>query len=48
MEGKILVVYFSATGGTAALAKTLAEAIGSDLYEIRPETPYTQIGRAHV
>ena len=38
---KKLVAYFSASGVTAGVAKTLAEAAGADLYEIRPETPYT-------
>ncbi len=38
---KSLVAYFSASGVTAALASRLAEAIGADTYEIRPETPYT-------
>ena len=38
---KTLVTYFSASGVTARLAKTLAEAIDADLFEIRPETPYT-------
>lgn len=38
---KPLVAYFSATGVTAAVAKHLAEAAGADLYEIRPEVPYT-------
>lgn len=38
---KKLVAYFSASGVTAAAAKALAEAAGADLYEIRPETPYT-------
>ncbi|MBQ5411944.1 MAG: NAD(P)H-dependent oxidoreductase, partial [Oscillospiraceae bacterium] len=38
---KALVTYFSASGVTAALAKRLADAIGADVYEIRPETPYT-------
>lgn len=37
---KILVAYFSASGVTAAVAKTLAEAAGADLYEIKPEAPY--------
>lgn len=37
-----LVAYFSASGTTAAAAKTLAEAAGADLYEIRPQTPYTR------
>jgi len=35
-----LVTYFSATGGTAKLAKTVSEAAGAALYEIRPEVPY--------
>lgn len=39
---KQLVAYFSASGVTAAVAKTLAEAAGADLYEIRPRTPYTR------
>jgi flavodoxin len=39
--GKVLVAYFSASGVTAALSKRLAEAIGADLFEIKPETPYT-------
>lgn len=38
---KTLVAYFSASGVTAELAKNLADAIGADLYEIQPETPYT-------
>lgn len=38
---KILVAYFSAGGTTAATAKGLAQASGADLYEIRPEVPYT-------
>ena len=38
---KALVTYFSAGGVTAKLADRLASAIGADLYEIRPETPYT-------
>ena len=39
---RTLVAYFSATGITAAAAKQLAETAGADLYEIRPETPYTK------
>lgn len=39
---KILVAYFSASGVTAKVAKTLAKAAGADLYEIKPEVPYTQ------
>ena len=40
-KGKILVAYFSATGHTKTLAETAAKALGADLYEIRPEQPYT-------
>ena len=39
---KILVAYFSASGTTARVAKNLAEAAGADLYEIKPDQPYTQ------
>ena len=39
---KTLVAYFSASGTTAKLAKNLAEVARADLYEIRPETPYTR------
>lgn len=38
---KKLVAYFSASGVTATAAKTLAEAAGANLYEIRPAVPYT-------
>ena len=38
---KTLVAYFSASGVTAKLAHTLSDTIGADLYEIRPEVPYT-------
>ena len=37
-----LVAYFSASGVTAKAAEVLAEAAGADLYEIRPEVPYTR------
>jgi flavodoxin len=39
---KVLVAYFSASGVTAKLAERLANAIGADLHEIKPETPYTE------
>ena len=39
---KKLVAYFSASGTTAAVAKALSEAAGADLYEIKPQTPYTR------
>ncbi len=38
---KILTVYFSAEGTTAKAAAELAVAVGSDLFEIRPQKPYT-------
>ena len=38
---KTLVAYFSASGETARLAQTLAQAARADLYEIRPAQPYT-------
>lgn len=38
---KALVVYFSATGNTKAVAETLTELTGADIYEIVPEQPYT-------
>lgn len=37
---KRLVAYFSASGVTAKLAKTLAAAANADLYEIEPAVPY--------
>ncbi len=40
-EQKILVAYFSATGTTAKVAERLAQATGGDLFEIKPEQPYT-------
>ena len=38
---KTFVAYFSASGETARLAKTLAQAAGGDLYAIVPEQAYT-------
>ena len=38
---KSLVAYFSASGSTRKLADTLAEAVGADVYEIKPATRYT-------
>lgn len=38
---KTLVAYFSASGETARLARTLANATGGDLHEIVPAEPYT-------
>lgn len=42
MEGKkVLVAYFSATGTTAGVAEKLAKVTQADLFEIKPEQPYT-------
>jgi len=38
---KILVAYFSASGVTANVAKTLAQAAQADIFEIKPKVPYT-------
>ncbi len=38
---KVLVAYFSASGVTAKVAEELAKAEKADLYEIRPQVPYT-------
>ena len=39
---KTLVAYFSAESGrTASVAKSLASAVGADLFEIKPEKPYS-------
>ncbi len=38
---RILVAYFSASGTTASVAKTLATAANADIYEIKPAKPYT-------
>lgn len=39
--GKALVVYFSATGTTEAVAQTIAEVVGAECFQIVPETVYT-------
>ncbi len=39
---KVLVAYFSASGVTKAAAERLAKAVGADLFEIKPKTPYTK------
>lgn len=38
---KALVAYFSASGVTARLAKTLSQAVDGDLFEICPSEPYS-------
>ncbi len=40
-QGKFLMAYFSCTGNTKSLAETTAKVLNADVYEIRPETPYT-------
>lgn len=40
-EGNVMVIYFSATGNTKAVAEVIATATDGELYEIVPETPYT-------
>lgn len=42
MSKKMLVAYFSASGVTAKAARKLSEAAGADLYEIKPEIPYSK------
>ena len=38
---KKLIVYFSASGVTGKVARKLADEAGADLFEIKPEQPYT-------
>lgn len=38
---RTLVLYFSATGNTKAVAEKIAELTGADIYEIVPAEPYT-------
>ncbi len=38
---KILVVYYSATGSTKAVAETIADTANADIFEITPVNPYT-------
>ena len=42
MDKKILVAYFSCSGITARVAKFVANFVEAELFEIKPETPYTQ------
>lgn len=44
---KTLVVYFSCTGTTEAVAQTVAEQLGADLFAIEPEQPYTEADLAY-
>ena len=38
---EILVAYFSPTGTTAKVARTIADEVKADLFEIKPAKPYT-------
>ena len=40
-SGNVLVVYYSATGNTEAVAQTIASATGGELFELEPVEPYT-------
>ncbi|MEA4816991.1 MAG: flavodoxin [Lachnospiraceae bacterium] len=40
-DGKTLVVYFSATGSTEAVAGYIAEELNADMFKIIPANPYT-------
>ena len=41
MSKKTLVAYFSCTGTTKKVAEAIADVKGADIYEIKPEVPYT-------
>lgn len=40
-DGKILVVYYSATGNTEAVAQKIANNLGADVFEIVPAQEYS-------
>lgn len=40
-ESAVLIAYFSWSGNTKQLAEVIQEQIGGDLFDITPETPYT-------
>ena len=40
-ESMVLIAYFSWSGNTKQLAEMIQEQIGGELFEIEPETPYT-------
>ena len=42
---KTLIAYFSTSGETARLAKTLAGVTGGDLFEIKPQTKKNRLQR---
>ena len=44
---KVLVAYFSTKGATAKVAEELCKAENGDLFEIKPEKPYTDADLDH-
>lgn len=40
-SGKVLIVYYSATGNTEAVVKTIAETMKADTFELKPVKPYS-------
>lgn len=40
-NGKVLVVYYSATGSTEAVANTIAETLNADVFQLEPVEPYS-------
>lgn len=47
VKTKTLVAYFSCTGTTRQLAEYAADILKADLYEIKPEDPYTEADLAY-
>ncbi len=41
-SGKILVVYYSASGNTERVAHDIADTLNADTFELVPENPYTE------
>lgn len=41
-DNHVLVVYFSGSGNTEAVAETMADTLNADLFEITPVDPYTE------
>ena len=46
-SSRVLVVFFSATGTTRAVAEQVSDILCADLYEILPEQPYTESDLAY-
>lgn len=41
VSGNVLVAYYSAQGHTEAVAQTIADELGADLFEVTPAEPYS-------